>query len=141
MALSEEFKQIGYDIIGAAFDVRNNTGRGLREVYYRKALAWELQQKGYEVKQEFTVPALYRGNVIGDAFKADILVDNRVIIEVKAIGKMDDEESRQIITYLKLSDFKLGYLINFGSKEFRTGKISDPMPYDKGIYRIVNGIE
>ena len=141
MALSEEFKQIGYDIIRAAFDVRNNSGRCLREVYYRKALAWELQQRGYDAQQEVMVPALYRGNKIGDAFQADIVVDNRVVIEVKAIGKMDEEESRQLITYMKLSDFKLGYLINFGANVFKTGKISDPFPYDKGIYRIVNGIE
>jgi len=140
MALADEFKQIGYDIIGAAFTVRNETGRGLREIYYKKALAWELQERGYNVEREVLVPALYKGMEIADAYQADIVVDNRVVVEVKATGKMGEAEARQLITYIKLSGFKLGFLINFGTRDFSTGRISDRLPYDKGIYRVVNGI-
>lgn len=140
MPLPEEFKKIGYDIIGAAFTVRNEAGRGLREIYYKKALVWELQQRGYKAEMEVYVPALYKGQVISDAFQADIVVDDRVVIEAKAISKMGESEVRQLLTYLKLSNFKLGYLINFGARDFGTGKYSDPLPYTKGIYRFVEGI-
>lgn len=140
MALSPEFTKIGYDIIGCAFEVRKAAGRGLRECYYRDALAWELQHRGYKVETESLVPALYKENKIANAFQADILVDDKVIIETKAITSMLEEETRQLITYLKLSDLKLGYLINFGAADFTNGKLSDPFPYKKGIYRIVNGI-
>lgn len=140
MALDTEFLQIGSDIIGAAFEVRKSAHRGLRETYYRDALAWEITQRGYEVQTESLIPALYKGISIGKALQADIVVDNRVIIETKAIPNMSDREARQLITYLKLSGTRLGYLINFGAKNFTNGRLTDPFPYDKGIYRIVNGI-
>lgn len=141
MGISEEFRQIGYDIIGSAFDVRNSTGRGLRENYYTSALIWELKEKGYTVEKEVLVPAMYKGMEIADSYKADIVVNGSVIIEAKAVTKMCEEEVRQLLTYMKLSAFKLGYLINFGALNFGIGKVSDPFPYCKGIYRIVNGIE
>ena len=140
MALNEEFLQIGYDIIGAAYEVRNTSGRTLREKYYRDALTWELRQKGYVVENEVLIPAIYKGVAISDAYFADIVVDNRVVIETKAIGKMMESEVRQLITYLKLSDFRLGYLINFGAHDFRVGKLEEKVPYENGIYRIVNKI-
>lgn len=140
MPITEEFRQIGFDIIGSAFTVRNETGRGFREVYYKKALAWELQNRGYDVRMEVTIPAFYRGIEIADAYQADIVVDGRAIIETKALTSMGESEARQLITYLKLTRFKLGFLINFGAKDFRTGRLSDPFPYNRGIYRFVNGI-
>lgn len=140
MALNNEYLKIGSDIIGAAFEVRNMVGRGLRERYYESALAYELSSCGYDVKCQVTVPALYKGVLIDDAYKADIVVDNRVIIEVKAAGQIGEAECRQLLTYLKLSDFRLGYVINFGVESFRTGKLSDPLPYRRGIYRIVNNL-
>lgn len=140
MGLNQEYLSIGNDIIGAAFDVRNNAGIGIRESYYEAALVWELTQRGHEVKRQVTLPALYKGIKVEDAYRMDLLVDNNVIIEVKALGKMSDNESRQLLTYLKLSGIKLGYLINFGAKTFSTGKISDRLPYDKGIYRIINDL-
>lgn len=140
MALNQEYLSIGKDIIGAAFDVRNTAGIGLRESYYEAALAWELTQRGHQVQRQVTLPAIYKGIAIEDAYRMDLLVDKNVIIEVKAIGRMTDTESRQLLTYLKLSELRLGYLINFGAKTFSTGKITDPFPYDKGIYRIINNL-
>ena len=135
-----DYLRIGHDIIGSSFNVRNEAGRGLREIFYKKALAWELQQKGHDVQIEVTVLAVYKCNIIEDAYKADIVVDGRVIIETKAVGRMGEAEVRHLLTYLKLSGFKLGYLINFGAWNFTTGRMSDPFPYDKGIYRFVNKI-
>ena len=136
----DEYNSIGSDIIGAAFDVRNNTGTGLREKYYESALAYEIEQRGHNVKRQVMVPAVYKGKIIDDSYMADIVVDDKIIIEVKAIGTMKEVESRQLFTYLRLSNFKLGYLINFGAKEFRTGRIDEELPYRKGIYRIVNNL-
>ena len=140
MALNPEYFQIGYDIIGAAYDVRNNVGRGLREKYYEAALCNELRKRGYEVECQVPLPAIYSGEVITDSYLADIVVDKKVIIEVKAITTMSETESRQLYTYLRMSHYKLGYLINFGSKSFKVGTPKESLPYRNGIYRIVNNI-
>jgi len=140
MAINQEYYQIGNDIIGSAFNVRNKAGIGLRESFYEAALVSELKNKGYNVERQVLLPAVYDGIEIEDAYRMDIVVDRRVIIEVKAVSSMTDAESRQLMTYLKLSGYKLGYLINFGARTFTTGKISDPFPYTHGIYRIINNL-
>ena len=126
MPLNPEFIKIGSDIIGAAFRVRNEAGSGLREKYYAGALAYELRSMGYQVETEHPVPAKYKDTIIDNAYAADLVVDNRVIIEVKALRYVQD--------------FRLGYLINFGVKDFTVGRLSDPKPYVSGIYRMVNNI-
>ena len=138
MALNQEYQALGYDIIGAAFDVLNHSGKGLREKFYEKALIYELRLKGHDVKEQVMIPVIYKNTKIDDAYMADIVVDNKVIIEVKSILKMGESECRQLITYLKLSGLKLGYLINFGAPNFKTGKITEALPYRHGIYRFVN---
>lgn len=140
MPLNQDYIQIGSDIIGSAFDVRNKTGRGLREKYYEAALAHELSLKGYDVKRQVLIPALYCNEIIDDSYQADIIVNDNVIIEVKALKFMKEHEGRQLLTYLKLSQYKLGYLINFGAINFKIGKASEEFPYRNGIYRFVNNI-
>ena len=83
---------------------------------------------------------LYKGVEIDDAYKADIVVENRVVIEVKALGKMGEAEARQLLSYMRLSDFRLGYLINFGTRTFKNGRLDEHLPYEMGIYRVVNNI-
>ena len=119
----ESIEKIGFNIIGAAFQVRKKVGRGLKEKFYEKALAYELQQLGHHVECQVEVPALYNGVIIDNAYLADMVIDDRVIIEVKAITTMTERESRQLFTYLKLSELKLGYLINFGAIDFRPHSI------------------
>lgn len=135
-----DYNKIGYDIIGAAYNVRNNTGRGLLEKYYEGALCYELQELGYDVKRQVSIPALYQGKEVGEAYRADIIVENKVIIEIKAISIMLGFERSQLFTYLKLSGLKLGYLINFGAEDFKPGNFfeEEEPPYEFGIYRIVN---
>lgn len=82
MEPSSEYHIIGNDIIASAFEVRNFVGRGLREHYYESALIWELRQRGHSVERGKIVPAFYKGIIIDNAFEADIVVDNKVIIEV-----------------------------------------------------------
>lgn len=141
MTLNKDFEKIGYDIIGSAYAVRKEAGRGLREKYYEQALAWEISQKGYSVKTQVSLPALYKGIEIGDSFLADVVVEGRVIIEVKALRYITESEIRQLNTYLKLADFRLGYLINFGVEDFSTKKFNGEYPLSGGIYRLVNDID
>ena len=135
-----EYSKIRYDIIGAAFKVRSNAGRGLLEKFYEAALTFEIKEKGYKVENQVLIPALYRGVEVCDAFRADIIVEDKVIIEVKALPSMLGIHSSQLKTYLRLSDKKLGFLINFGAEEFSTGNLSDIPPYEYGIYPMANGL-
>lgn len=137
--MSDNLNNIGFDVIGAAFDVRNECGPMLLESYYEAALAIELINRGHSVKRQVLIPATYKGMVIDDGFRADLIVDNSVIIEIKAISRLHGEEFRQLMTYLRLSDMRLGYLINFGAKDFTVCQ-GHEISHQKGIYRIVNNI-
>ena len=131
---------IGSDIIKAAFEVRNTAGNMFRESFCASALAWELQQMGHEIATEYPVQVIYKNKVIDNSYSADIVVDKSVLIELKALKKMGEAEVRQILSYMKLASFKLGYLINFGAKDFEFGRITDRLPLQKGLYRVVNKI-
>lgn len=135
-----EYDKLGKDIIGAAFNVRKHAGRGMLEKFYESALAYEIEQLGYSLSRQVAIPAIYRGQIIQESYRADIIVENKVIIEVKAIPYMDSLQGCQLNTYLKLSGYKLGYLINFGARDFRTGSLYEELPYEYGIYRMVNNI-
>ncbi|MDE7414247.1 MAG: GxxExxY protein [Muribaculaceae bacterium] len=131
---------IGHDIIGCAFEVRNNAGRYFREKYYLHALAFELTQRGHTVEIEKSLPAMYKGVEIQDSLNMDLLVDGCVVVEVKALHQIGNAEYRQILTYLMLSKFKLGYLINFGVENFTISGNQNKFNNCHGIYRFVNGI-
>ena len=133
-------KNIGQDIIGAAFSVMRNSGRGMREIYYEKAMVYELRSMGYDVREQVAIPVYYRGEIIDDAYMADIIVNQKVILELKAVASMHEAECRQLITYLKLTGYKLGYLINFGASNFCVGRFDERLPYRHGIYRFVNNL-
>ena len=135
-----EYRDLGHDIIGSAFDVRRNTGRGLREKFYEAALAYELTKRGHRVKRQVPIPARYDDIIIDDSYQADLIVDEKVIIELKAVSVLKEVECRQLYTYLRLSEYKLGYLINFGTDDFSIGRNDEPLPYYRGIYRFVNNL-
>lgn len=140
MALNPEFEKIGYDIIHCAYKVRNAVGNVLLESFYRSALAYELRQLNYVVEEEKLIPCNYDGVEIAHAYRADIVVDRRVVIEIKAISGMGENECRQIFTYMKLMQYRLGYLINFGVKNFKFGNTKEGFPMRNGLYRFVNNI-
>ena len=135
-----DYHKIGEDIVGAAFSVRKEVGRGLLEKYYESALAYELKNMGHRVESQVPIPALYKGQEIGEAYRADLIIDDAVIIEIKAITSMQDHQACQLYTYLKLSGYKLGYLINFGCYDFKIGRLNDEPPYEYGIYSVVNNL-
>ncbi len=106
---------ISYDIRGTAFKIHNELGPGLLESVYEAAMAYELNEMGYDIKTQVVVPMYYSSIKFEVGFRLDILVDDLVIIEIKSVEKLANVHYKQLLTYLKLADKKLGLLINFNS--------------------------
>lgn len=121
--------EISYLIRGAVFKVYNAIGPGLLESAYEMALAYELRKEGLEVKSQLGLPFKYEEVKLDVGYRIDLLVNDKVIIEIKSVEALADVHYKQILTYLKLSDCKLGLLINFN-----TSKI------DENIKRVVNNL-
>ena len=119
--------ELSYKIIGAALDVHKTLGVGLLESAYEVALAYQLRELGFEVKSQVVLPLKYKSEVIDNAYRVDLIVENIVIIEVKSVLEIHPIFYSQVLTYLKLTNIKLGLLINFNT----------PLVKD-GIHRIVN---
>ena len=134
----KDLSQISYDIIGAALEVRNVCDKYFREQYYKEALSYELTLKGHQVEKEVILPAAYKGVIIDNAYRMDLLVDQSVIIELKALQYVGSREFRQILSYLKLSGLPMGFLINFGCEVFKLASNNDIFSQECGIYRFVN---
>jgi GxxExxY protein len=107
--------EISYLIRGAIFNVANFLGPGLLETVYVNALVYELQKKGLSTKTEVGIPLIYKGVPLEVGFRADIIVEDLELIEVKAIESIIAVHHKQVVTYLKLSGLKLGILVNFNS--------------------------
>ena len=136
--IPKHINDITYDIIGAAFEVRRQCGKGLLENYYEAALAYELELKGHTVNRQVLVPALYKGVPVKDPYKIDILIDKEVIVELKSVPYLISENFSQLATYLWLTNKKVGLLINFSAKDFRSGIWNHEKPnYNLGIVRVI----
>lgn len=122
--------EISYIIRGAIYKVYNTLGPGLLESVYEEALAYQLQKDGCHVERQIKVPILYDGEKLASDLKIDILVDQKVIIELKSVMELKEVFFKQTRTYLRLTGLKLGILVNF-----TTENINDD------IYRIVNHIK
>lgn len=109
-----KFGSITQAIIGCAFEVINDLGVGFLESVYEKALAIALLEKGLSVQCQHPVKVHFRNRVVGD-FYADLLVEGKVIVELKAVKAIAPEHQAQIINYLKATGVEVGLLINFGS--------------------------
>ena len=133
----EELNRIGHDTIGCAFEVRRTCGKYLLESFYEAALAYELRQLGHQVVLQQRLPAIYKGVEIKDSFVMDIVVDDKVVIECKAVSHLSGVEVKQLYTYMYLSRFKLGYLINFDADDFSPCVWKNNLNNDKGIIRII----
>ncbi len=119
--------EIGYKIIGACFKVYKQLGPGLLENIYERALAIELQKMNLKVEQQVPIKVIYDDIEIGIGYKMDLFVEDRIIIEIKSVDKLIDVHHKQLLTYLKLSKMKLGYLVNFNTSDI-----------NKSIVRYVN---
>ncbi|WP_318641841.1 GxxExxY protein [Flavobacterium ardleyense] len=120
---------LSYKIRGAIFNVYNGLGAGLLESVYVAALEWELLNRGLHVRKEVPVPVHYKEVKLDLGFRLDLLVENKVIIEVKSVENLAQVHHKQILTYLKITELKLGILVNFNVEN-----IND------GIFRKVNGL-
>jgi GxxExxY protein len=109
-------------IIDAAIEVHTVLGGpGLLESVYEIALAEELQRRSIPFQRQLVVPVNYKGKIIGEAFRLDLIVDNTVIVEVKATEQLHNVHSAQVLTYLRLTQKKLGLVLNFGQPLLRDG--------------------
>jgi len=122
-----KLNEITYEIIGAAIELHKNSGPGLLESAYEYALAYDLREKGLIVKQQVPLPFIYKEVRLEVGYRIDLLIENKVIVEVKAAENILPVHFAQLLTYLKLSDLRLGLLINFNCTLIKDN-----------IYRIAN---
>jgi len=108
-------------IIGKAIEVHRNLGPGLLESTYRDCLLYELKTVGIAVKKEFYIPLTYKEIVLEHAYRIDLLVDDRLVIELKTVEAFTDVHMAQVLTYMKLGKFEYGLLINFNVLSLRQG--------------------
>ena len=135
---NDPLNKITYDIIGAAYEVRKQCGRGLLENYCESALAYELELKGHKVERQVLVPAYYKGVEVKNPYRIDMLIDDDVIVELKSSAYLISQDFSQLSTYLWLTKRRIGLLINFSAKDFRPGVWNQECPnYDLGIVRII----
>ena len=100
-------------VIGAAIAVHRALGPGLLESVYERALAFELGQLGIPTQTQVDVPVRYRGHDLGPAFRADVIVEDCLLLELKSVAELNELHMAQILSYLRLLHFKRGYLMNF----------------------------
>lgn len=113
--------EIGDAIVEMALKVHSALGAGLLESVYEACLSHELVKRGLEVARQVPCPILYDGLKIDGAFRLDLVVGEKVVVEVKAVEKLMPVHTAQLLTYLKLGNFKLGYLLNFDVPHMRDG--------------------
>lgn len=111
--LTAEEERIATLLVDAAYTVHKNIGPGLLEKYYEWCLCHELKKRGLEVQRQITVPLVYDGLEFEDAIRLDLLINNLVICEVKAVEHVNEVWSAQVLSQLKLTNKRLGFLLNF----------------------------
>jgi GxxExxY protein len=120
--------EIGGIIVDTAVAVHKELGPGLLETVYEVILVHELERRGLSVDRQVSIPIEYHGIKFDEGFRADILVEDKVLIELKSVESVTKAHKKQVLTYLRLSGLKLGYLLNFGEALMKDG-----------ISRIING--
>ena len=119
--------ELTYEIRGAIFDVYNELGPGLLESVYEEALVFELKERGLKVERQMEVPIRYKGNELKTPLRLDLLIENTIIVELKSVEEMKPVFAKQLLTYLRLLDKRVGLLVNFSAVNMQ-----------EGIQRIVN---
>lgn len=120
-----EHSEITGAVIGAAFEVGGELGPGFLESVYQRALAWVLAEKGLKVVEQVPLRVGFRGRVVGE-YIADMVVEDQVIVELKAVSALLPEHQAQLINYLKATGLDTGLLINFGSRRVQHRRCTRP---------------
>jgi GxxExxY protein len=119
--MKDLLNKLSKEAIGAALEVHSVLGPGLLETTYELSLQHELQLRGYEVQRQIPLPIAYKGLVVPEAYRIDLLLENQLVIELKAVETLQPIHSAQLLTYLKMSGKHLGILINFHSVRLTDG--------------------
>jgi GxxExxY protein len=122
--------EIGRLVVDSALAIHRELGPGLLESVYEVILAHELRQRGLHVERQVPISIDFRGMKFDEAFRADIVVEGKVVLEIKSVEQLNQAHKKQLQTYLRLTGFKLGFLLNFGEALMK-----------KGITRAVNGLD
>ncbi len=121
--------EIGTSVVDCAVKIHRETGPGLLESVYERILAHQLRQRGFLVETQVAIPIEYHEIKFDEGFRADLIVENKVIVELKCVEKLHNAHKKQLLTYLRLSGMHLGFLLNF----------SEPL-MKNGIIRTVNNL-
>jgi GxxExxY protein len=128
MELTEN--EIAKEVVDAAFKIHQRLGPGLLESVYEAILAYELKKRGLVVDRQMAVPVVWDDLRFEEGFRADLYVENKVIVELKSLEQIMPVHKKQLLTHIRLADKRLGLLINFGADLIKNG-----------ISRVVNGLE
>ena len=122
--------EIAGQVVDAAFKIHKTLGPGLLESVYEEILAFELRKRELKLERQVAVPVVYESVRLEIGFRIDLLVEDKLIIEVKSVEKILDVHKSQLLTYLKLTDKRLGLLINFNEKLIKSGmsRVANGMP-------------
>lgn len=116
-----EINQITHEILDSAYKVHSALGPGLLESAYQACLVYELKRKGLKIEVEKPLPLIYEEVKLECGYRIDILVENRIVVELKTVETFTDVHTAQVLTYLKLSGCKVGLLLNFYTKSLKDG--------------------
>jgi GxxExxY protein len=109
--------EVTYEIRGAIYDVYKELGPGLLESVYEEALVFELEKRGLKVERQMDVPIRYKGNELKTPLRLDLLVEDQVVVELKSVEEMKKVFAKQLLTYLRLMDKRVGILVNFNTED------------------------
>jgi GxxExxY protein len=122
--------EIAREIVDAAYKIHVALGPGLLESVYEVVLEYELKKRGLKVVRQVSMPVVYETVKLAEGYRADMLVGEKVIVELKSVEEVSSVHKKQLLTYLRLADKRLGLLINFGEALMK-----------RGISRVVNGLQ
>jgi GxxExxY protein len=122
--------EIGKWVVDTAVKVHRDLGHGMLETVYEVILLHELRSRGLQVERQVPIPFTYQGFRFDEGFRVDLMVEHKVVIELKCVERLNNAHKKQLLTYLRLADKRLGYLLNFGAALMRDG-----------IVRTANGLK
>jgi len=117
----DELNRLSSETIGAAIEVHRNLGPGLLESAYESCLSWELRQRGFDVEKQVPVPIRYKGLTLDEGYRIDLLVEGKLLLELKSIDKVQPIHMAQVLTYLKMTGLKMALILNFNVLLMRSG--------------------